>query len=106
MIIQEKQVHDAVFKKQTLIPLLGEATEKRVICEESKKAILSTLIRACDKKTHAEREAYAYTQPEYMDWVKRYAAAIREEQGIKLNISYVDTVIDVWRTEGANARKS
>lgn len=103
--VTDKDVQNAVDTYSAVIHTLPKATRGRVVAEEKKKAVISALIMKSDLKTAAEREAWAYSQPEYMTYLTELGSAIEMETEIKLSQKWADMVIDVYRTESANQRR-
>jgi len=85
----------------------ADAKASRVYLEQfrkSKKAILFIEAEQKGVKTIAEREAYAYSHPEYLELLEGLRVAVGEEERLKMQITAAQLRIDLYRTEQANNR--
>lgn len=74
------------------------------VLEAKQKITLSKLTLAANAKSFNEREAIARTQAEYLQAVEDYAEAQSEATTLKLEKSCHEMIIEIWRTQSANAR--
>lgn len=85
----------------------AEAKAARVYLEQFRKTRKSQLFIEAEQKgvkTIAEREAYAYAHPEYLELLEGLRVAVQEEERLKLQITAAQLRIDLYRTEQANQR--
>ena len=93
----------------------AEAKANRTHLEQfrkSKKAILfqeapDELGRGSDSRraTVADRENYAYSHPEYIELLDALKIAVEEEERLKCRMTAAELMVEVWRTQNANARR-
>jgi hypothetical protein len=84
-----------------------EPLAARVYLEQfrkSKKALLFIEAEQKGIKTMAEREAYAYAHPDYLELLEGLRVAVSEEERLKTQIGAAQLRIDLYRTEQANQR--
>jgi len=85
----------------------AQAKAARVHLEQfrkSKKAILMIDAEKQGMKTGQEREAYAYSHPEYLELLDGLKVAVEKEEYLSLIIKGCWAKIDLYRTEQATAR--
>lgn len=85
----------------------AKAKSERVFLEQfrkSKKCILVNEAERSGRKTGQEREAYAYSHPEYIELLEGLKVAVEEEERLKHMILAAKLRVEVWRTEEANNR--
>lgn len=85
----------------------AEAKANRVYLEQfrkSKKAILMQQAEQDGIKTIADREAYAYAHPEYLQLLDGLKVAVEREEYLKTQIGVAQLRIELYRTEQANQR--
>src|SRR5574343_318703 len=88
-------------------PAFANAKASRVYLEQfrkSKKALLMVEAEQKGVKTMAEREAYAYSHPEYIDLLQGLRFAVEEEEKLAMLITSAKLRIELYRTEQANQR--
>lgn len=71
---------------------------------KSKKAILMVEAEQKGVKTGQEREAYAYSHPEYLNLLEAYRIAVETSESLKWRITVAERRVDIWRTKSANVR--
>ena len=113
MISQDDVEAALEFMRKNAQPL-AKAKSERIYLEQfrkSKKAILfsqapTTIGEGSDsrKATVADRENYAYADPEYIELLEGLRIAVEQEEHIKWKMSAAEAKVEVWRTQQANAR--
>ena len=85
----------------------AKAKADRVYLEQfrkSKKAILMIEAEQEGKKTGQEREAYAYSHPDYEILLNGLREAVEQEEKYKFELKAAEARIEIWRTQQANQR--
>lgn len=72
--------------------------------ETAAKVTWARLFLSYNSGTVAEREARATCNPEYMEAKDREAEALRDLEKHKAEVRGAENIIEIWRTENANAR--
>jgi len=72
---------------------------------KSKKAILMVEAQAGGIKTGQEREAYAYSHPEYLELLQGLRASTEKSEELKYRMIIAERRCDIWRTKQASGRK-
>lgn len=102
--ITEEQVHSAVdFLCYKAPEMIKDAKERKVISENTMKAVKSTIFLHATG-TNAEREAAALESDEYRNVSTAYADACGHEEYVKMLIEAARLKIEVWRTAEATKR--
>ena len=100
----EKLIHEW----RSNIPAYAKAKSDAEYLKEfrkSKKAILMVEAETKGLKTGQEREAYAYSHPEYLELLNAYRTAVEVSESLKWRITVAERRVDIWRTKSANDRK-
>lgn len=85
----------------------AQAKSERVYLEQYRKSKKALLMVAGEKeglKTGQEREAYAYSHPEYLQLLTGLQVAVEKEEYLALMIKGCWAKIDLYRTGQANER--
>ncbi|MBQ1559135.1 MAG: hypothetical protein IIZ69_13765 [Pseudomonas sp.] len=85
----------------------AQAKADRVYLEQfrkSKKAMLFTLAEREGIKTVAEREAWAYSHPEYIQVLEGLQAAVEQEEKLRVLIDVAKLKINLYQTKQADSR--
>lgn len=86
-------------------PELAQAKAERVYLDEFRKSKKAILFRSAPDGTIADREAYAYSHPEYIEVIEGLKAAVEKEEEIKWRMVVAQHRIEAWRTKAADRRK-
>jgi hypothetical protein len=82
----------------------AQAKGQRVYIENFLRSKKSLLMAKSDAKTVADREAYAYAHPEYIELVSGLRSAVEQEEGIKWKLTAAQASVEIWRTQEASNR--
>lgn len=82
----------------------GHAAGAVTFWEAQVKIELARLKNMSNKKTAAEREDFALSQPEYLSAVETLAKAREKQQEYRTLQAGYSAQLDVWRTHAANVR--
>lgn len=105
-IITDDMVQDALeFLAQDPHPIAAAKAEL-TRSENGRRAVRSKMFLVSSAKTIAEREAMAESSPDYLGAIEREAQASEAYEGARAKMTWASTVIDIWRSENANARVS
>ena len=85
-------------------PRYAAAKAKRVQLEEFRKSKKAILMQQADGKTIADREAYAYSHPEYIQVVDGMAAAVEAEELFRWKMKAAELQVEIWRSQEASNR--
>lgn len=72
---------------------------------KSKKAILMQEAETKGRKTGQEREAYAYSHPEYLELLESLKIATEKSEMYRWRMKIAEDRVAVYRTHQANQRK-
>lgn len=100
----EKLIHEW----RSNIPAYAKAKSDAEYLKEfrkSKKAMLMVEAEVKGYKTGQEREAFAYSHPEYLELLEAYRVAVEASESLKWRITVAERRVDIWRTKSANGRK-
>lgn len=95
---------DAVDYMLATAPRYAAAKAKRVQLEEFRKSKKAILMQQSDAKTVADREAYAYSHPEYVEVCQGMANATEAEELFRWKLKAAELQIDIWRSREASNR--
>lgn len=82
----------------------AKARADRCHIEEFRKSKKAILMAQSDAKTVADREAYAYSHPEYLELLAGYKVAVEADEKFRWLMTAADAKIEIFRTMQANAR--
>lgn len=85
-------------------PKFAEAKANRLYLEEFRKTKKALLMNESQAKTVTDREAYAYSHPDYVKVLQDFKNAALDEERLRLEIRAAELVIDLYRTEQASNR--
>lgn len=83
----------------------ADAKGERVHIENFLRSKKALLMNKSEAKTVADREAYAYAHPEYIQLVDGLRAAVAVEERIKWLLIAAQARVEIWRTRSANNRE-
>lgn len=101
MIDLEKMLHLMRLKAQEL----AKAKADRIYLTEFRKSKKAILYQQAPDGTVAEKEAYAYSHPEYLQVLDALREAVEVEEELSWRMKTAQLQVDVWRTEQANERR-
>lgn len=87
------RTHLEQFRKSKKAILFQEAPDEMGQGSDSRRA------------TVADRENYAYSHPEYIELLDALKIAVEEEERLKCRMTAAELMVEVWRTQNANARR-
>lgn len=82
----------------------AKAKAERIYLEQFRKSKKAILFRGSSEKTIAEREAVAYSHPDYIDLLSGIKAAVEEEERLRWQMVAAEARIEVWRSQEATNR--
>lgn len=103
-MVTDEQVEKAIDFIRDNAPLLAEARGKRVYLEEYRKSKKAMLFISFKEGTVADREARAYSDPEYIELLRGLEEAVKEEERLRWMMTAAQVKVEVWRTQQANRR--
>lgn len=106
--IVSESIEKLIHEWRSNIPAYAAAKSDAEYLKEfrkSKKAILMVEAEVKGYKTGQEREAYAYSHPEYIELLNAYRVAVEASESLKWRITVAERRVDIWRTKSANGRK-
>ena len=86
-------------------PKLAKAKADRVYLDEFRKSKKALLFRSAPDGTIADREAWAYAHPEYIEVLNGLKEAVQIEEELRWRMIVAQHKIDAWRTKAANRRR-
>ena len=96
--------HAAVEYMLQTAPRYAKAKAQRLYLEEFRKTKKALLMRESDGKAVADREAYAYSHPEYIELLEGLRAATEQEEALRWKLTGAQLRVEVWRSMNANDR--
>lgn len=87
------RTHLEQFRKSKKAILFQEAPDEMGVGADSRRA------------TVADRENYAYSHPEYIELLDALRVAVEEEERLKTRMTAAELMVEIWRTQQANARR-
>ncbi|MCZ6897679.1 MAG: hypothetical protein O7D95_03070 [Betaproteobacteria bacterium] len=83
---------------------LAKAKAERIYMDEYRKSLKAILYQKAPQGTIADREAWAYSEQDYLDHLKALQTAVEEEERLKWLMVAAQCKIEVWRSQNASAR--
>jgi len=102
-MITEQEVEKAASFIKGNAKKYAKAKAERIYLQEFRKSKKAILV-STQKGTVQEKESYAYSHQEYLEFLDGYRAAIEEEEEIMWMIRAAQAKIEIWRTQQANNR--
>jgi hypothetical protein len=90
-----------------MIKMAGEyasAKGKQVYLEEFRKTKKAMLMIKSDGKTVADREAFAYCHPEYVEVIEGIGAATEAAELLRYQLKAAELRVEIWRSQEASNR--
>lgn len=85
-------------------PRYAAAKAQRVQLEEFRKSKKAILMQQADGKTVADREAYAYSHPDYIELLKGLQEAVEAEELFRWKMKAAELQVEIWRSQEASNR--
>ena len=82
----------------------AQARAQRIYIEQFRKSKKAMLMIASEGRTIADREADAYSDPEYIELLEGLKAAVEVEEKCRWALERLKIDVEVWRTQQANER--
>jgi hypothetical protein len=82
----------------------AHAKANRVYIENFMRSKKALLMNQSDAKTVADREAYAYAHPDYIQLTEGLRAAVEVEEDLRWKLIAAQARVEIWRTASANNR--
>ena len=103
-IVTEQEVEAALERIEEVTPLYAQAKATRMQLKEFQNTLKSRLRRKSSGKTKDERDDYAHTHSEYLEWQDNYKLALEEEEKYRWALDLETPRISVWQTQSRNSR--
>jgi hypothetical protein len=104
VIVSESNVHDALAYLASDPHPVAEARHKLTVAETNAKTIYARLLLSSDQKSVATKEADATQNEDYLAAKAEEAAAVMELERHKARVKAAEMILEIFRTEAANAR--
>ena len=104
---QEAVPHDpqeAVDYMIRTAPRYAKAKAQRLYLEEYRKTKKALLMRESDGKAVADREAFAYSHPEYVELLEGLKVAVEAEETFRYRLKAAELHVEIWRSKEASSR--
>lgn len=85
-------------------PRYAAAKAKRMQIEEFRKSKKAILMQQSDAKTIADREAFAYSHPDYISLLDGLEAAVEAEELFRWKMKAAELQVEIWRSQEASNR--
>lgn len=82
----------------------AEARGKQVYLEEFRKTKKAMLMQQSDGKAVADREAFAYSHPEYIQVLEGIRAAVEAAELLRYQLKAAELRVEIWRSQEASNR--
>ena len=84
---------------------LAKAKGERIYLEQFRKSQKAILYCKAPQGTIPEREAWAYSQDDYLQVLTGLQVAVENEERLKWMMTAAELKVEVWRTQSANNRR-
>ena len=102
--VPHEDPHAAVEYMLQTAPRYAKAKAQRLYLEEFRKTKKALLMRESDGKAVADREAYAYSHPEYIQLLEGLKTAIEAEETFRFKLKAAELHVEIWRSKEASSR--
>lgn len=85
-------------------PAYAKAKAERIYLEQYRKSLKALLFAQDTSKTVADREAAAYSHPDYLKLLEGLREAVETEEGLRWQMVAAEARIEVWRSQEASNR--
>lgn len=85
-------------------PAYAKAKAERIYLEQYRKSLKSLLFVQDEGKTIADREAAAYSHPDYLQLLEGLKTAVEQEERLRWEMVAAEARIEVWRSQEASNR--
>lgn len=85
-------------------PRFAKARAERLHLEEFRKSKKALLMKDSDGKTVSEREADAYSHPDYLALLDGYKVAVESEETLRWKLKAAELQVEIWRSQEASNR--
>lgn len=96
--------HDAVNFMIKNAKAYAQAKAEVTFIEQFRKSKKAILFSNAMGNTIAEKEAYAYSHPEYLDLLEGLREAVEEAERLRWMLVAAQARIDIWRSQEASNR--
>jgi hypothetical protein len=83
---------------------LAEAKANVLYLTEYRKSLKAMLMGQSDAKTESAKECYAYSNSDYINYIKALSVAVQEAERLRWLMVAAEAKISVWQTLQASAR--
>ena len=83
----------------------AQAKSNRLHLEEFRKAKKAELFLHAPGGTVADKEAFAYSHPDYLALLDGYRVAVEEDERMRWMMEAAALRVEIWRTQSANNRR-
>ena len=104
-MISEEHIEKALAFMRDNAADLAKAKAERIYLEQFRKSQKALLYSKSPQGTIPEREAWAYSQPEYLEVLEGLKVAVENEERLKWMMTAAELKVEVWRTQSANSRR-
>jgi len=103
-----EQIERLIHEWRSSVSEYAKANADKVYLEQyrkSLKAIKESEAQEQGIKTGQERQAYAYSHPEYIELLKGLREATEKSEELRYRMKIAEERVGVWRTKQANGRR-
>jgi len=103
-----EQIEKLIHEWRSSVSEYAKANADKVYLEQyrkSLKAIKESEAQEKGIKTGQERQAYAYSHPEYLELLKGLREATEKSEELRYRMKIAEERVGVWRTKQANGRR-
>lgn len=104
MIVSENNVSTALHYLSADPHPVAEARHQLEVAETNTKTVYSRLILSSKQPSVATKEAEAFQDEDYLQAKEAECSAVLELERHKARVKAAEMLLDIWRTENANAR--
>ncbi len=103
-MVEEAQIEKAFDWLQHNEVAAAEARAQRVWAAEYRKSLKAILMNESNAKSAADREAWAYAHPKYLEHLDVLKAAVLADETYKARIGRLHLLTDFWRSVESSRR--
>lgn len=85
-------------------PKFADAKGRRVHIENFLRSKKALLMNQSDGKTVADREAFAYAHPDYIELIDGLEVAVAQEEEMRWKLIAAQLRVEIWRSKEASNR--
>jgi len=103
-MITDEKIESALNYLAKNVEEAAEARAQKLELTEGRKVIKAELMNQCNETSEAAKERYAYSHPDYKQYLTGLGEAIKQDAVHTFRRESYNATIEAWRTQQANIR--